>query len=478
MSTGKADPKKKSFVIATIASQATLRAVKKLFGEVEQVDVRSTTFNLLSSPLSPPRMLHALLLETPDSSDYTFQTDLRTIRKGLPTLPIIVITPSPDYSSAVLLIREGVRDYCAFPLDARKLFDSISELHTAWKQEEHQKQFISIQQSTYDFSQIVGNSPQLQAILKIVQKVIRSDYLTTLILGETGTGKELLAKAIHYNSSNKEHPFVEIGCGAIPETLLESELFGHEKGAFTDAREKKIGLFELASKGTIFLDEIGDISPITQSKLLKVIEEKKMRRIGGFADIPVDARIIAATSRNLEELVRKGLFRQDLYYRLKILPLQLPPLRERENDILLLAEHFLNHFNTLHHKNVHGFTENAKQLLRRHRWQGNIRELRHSVERAVVLTDEEWINEKDFDLTFELYSDSYFASSPSAGNGGSSDNSTLTLTFTPEDAAIAQMEARLAQEVLKRVDGNKSQAAQVLGISRPRLDRILKKNNN
>jgi DNA-binding NtrC family response regulator len=478
MSTGKTDPEKQSFVIATIASQATLRAVKKLFGQVEQVDVRSTTLNSLSSPLSLPRMLDALLLETPDSSDYTFQTDLRTIRKGYPALPIIVLTPSPDYSSAVILIREGVRDYCAFPLDARRLFDSISELHTAWKQGEHQKQFISIQQSTYDFSQIVGNSPQLQAILKIVQKVIRSDYLTTLILGETGTGKELLAKAIHYNSSNREHPFVEIGCSAIPETLLESELFGYEKGAFTDAREKKIGLFELASQGTIFLDEIGDISPITQSKLLKVIEGKKMRRIGGFADIPVEARIIAATSRNLEELVRKGLFRQDLYYRLKILPLQLPPLRERENDILLLAEHFLNHFNTLHHKNVFGFTESARQVLRRHRWEGNVRELRHCIERAIVLTDDEWINEKDFDLTFELYNDAYFTTSAPAEKNSSTGDSSLTLTFTPENATISQMEFRLTQEVLKHANGNKSQAAQILGISRPRLDRILKKNDS
>lgn len=458
-----------------VASQTTMRAVKKIFAGIEDVDVRSVTLKALASPLSISTRLHVLLLETPDSSDYVFQTGLRAIRKEHPVFPVVVLTPSPDYSSAVDLIREGVRDYCAFPLDARKLFNSISELHTAWKQLEDQKYFISLQQSTYDFSQIVGNSPQVQTILKIVQKVIRSDYLTTLILGETGTGKELLAKAIHYNSSNREHPFVEIGCSAIPETLLESEFFGYEKGAFTDAREKKIGLFELASKGTIFLDEIGDITPLTQSKLLKVIEEKKMRRIGGFVDIPVEARIIAATSRNLEELVRKGLFRQDLYYRLRILPLHLPPLRERENDILLLAEHFLTQFNILHHKNVRGFTESAKQILRRHRWDGNIRELRHSVERAIVLTDEEWIDEKDFDLTFELYNDSYFASPAPAEKEQTSDGSSLKLTFTPEDASISRMESRLAQEILKRVNGNKSQAAQILGISRPRLDRILKR---
>ncbi|MCX6136253.1 MAG: sigma-54 dependent transcriptional regulator [Ignavibacteriales bacterium] len=471
MSTGRNIPEKASFVIATIVPQSTVRAIKRLFAEAKDVTISPVTQRTLATVSTLPQVL---LFETRDTSDYIFRTGLGRIHKECPSLPIIVLTPSPEYSSAVSLMQEGVYDYFAFPLDTTKLYESVLKVQSSWVQQEHQKQFAAIQQNTYDFSQIVGNSPKLQETLKLMRKVISSEYLTTLILGETGTGKELLAKAIHYSSSNKEHPFVEIGCSAIPETLLESELFGYEKGAFTDAREKKPGLFELAGKGTLFLDEIGDISPVTQSKLLKVIEEKKMRRIGGFADIPVEARIVAATSRNLEELVRKGLFRQDLYYRLKILPLHLPPLREREDDILLLADHFLSHFNALYHKNVLGFTESARRILVRHRWEGNVRELRHSIERAVVLTDDNWITEKDFDLTFELYGNSYFADG-AAHDSQSPDDGLLKLNFPPDQASIEEMEFQLAQKMLKHTGGNKSQTADLLGISRPRLDRILKK---
>jgi transcriptional regulator with PAS, ATPase and Fis domain len=271
-------------------------------------------------------------------------------------------------------------------------------------------------------------------------------------------------KVIHYNSANKEHPFVEINCSAIPETLLEAELFGYEKGAFTDARDRKIGLFELAGKGTIFLDEIGDVNLFVQSKLLKVIEEKVMRRLGGVENIPVQARIIAATSKNLEELVHKGAFRQDLYFRLHILPLLLPPLRDRENDIPVLCEYFLSHFNAVHHKNITGITREAMHLLQKHQWKGNIRELKHAVERAVVLCDEELLDSTSFDL--QSLGHRSLAVPEERGE--------QAISIDLQKTTLAEMEQRFTLEVLRSVNGNKSRAASVLNISRPRLDRILK----
>jgi two-component system, NtrC family, response regulator AtoC len=462
-----------SFRIAVVGSQECLRSVSRLLSKVPNIEVRH--FSLKSIVVSDDdHAPHLLLLETEDGTNYVFHAELEEARLRFPTLPIIVLASQPDYASAVALVKKGVYQYCGFPSDQNGLFTAVTSVHETWIAQERQERFATQQQTQYDFSQIIGNSQKLQATLRMARKVILSEYMTTLILGETGTGKELLAKAIHYNSSNRQHPFVEIGCSAIPETLLESELFGYEKGAFTDARDRKIGLFEVAGKGTIFLDEIADISTLTQSKLLKVLEEKRMRRLGGFNDVPVEARIIAATSKNLTELVRKGQFRQDLYYRLKILPLHLPSLRERESDTLLLADHFLKHFNVLHRKNILGFSENAKHLLLRHQWEGNIRELKHSIERAIVLTDEDWIDERDFDLTFELYGKKYFSHAGEEGGEKPDVTSQITLSVSAGKATIAEIELLLTKEMLKRANGNKSQAAAMLGISRPRLDRLLK----
>ena len=299
--------------------------------------------------------------------------------------------------------------------------------------------------------------------------------MTVLITGETGTGKELFARAIHYNGKNRNSPFVDIACSALPETLLESELFGYERGAFTDAKERKIGLFELAGDGSIFLDEIGDISLATQSKLLKVIEDRSMRRVGGVRDVPVRARVIAATSVDLEAKMRTGEFRKDLYHRLKILPLELPPLRERKEDIPLLCRSFLDSFNREYNKKIRGLTPHALQILMEHDWEGNVRELKHSIERAFLLEESDWITEHDFDFESRKAAPvrrNVVINKPESLPPKEVD--TLMLLIPLDRASLTEVQRMLAQKVLEHIGSNKAKAAKILGISRPRLDRILR----
>jgi len=309
-------------------------------------------------------------------------------------------------------------------------------------------------------------------LVQLTQKAAHNNA-PVLIQGEEGTGKELIAKAIHYNSENRLQPFVEIGCSVIPENLLESELFGHEKGAFTDARQQKKGLFEVAGRGTIFLDEIGDISPAIQSKLIKVTEEKKMRRLGGVHDIPVYARIIAATSKDLEEMVESGTFRKDLYYRLNVLTIDLPPLRERRTDIPLLANHYMEQFAKLFNKTVEGFSDGAMSLLMQQSWEGNVRELKHAVERAVLLSESRWIEPSHFD-NFPRTDDAFPSGEAhhiQLDLGATS--GALHIDFSLENLNLTHVEKLVVREILRRFGGNKSRTARALNISRPRLDRIL-----
>jgi len=245
---------------------------------------------------------------------------------------------------------------------------------------------------THDYCNIIGKSEKIKTVFKVIDKIAQSKA-TVLIRGETGTGKELIASAIHQMSLRHEGPFIKLNCAAITETLLESELFGHEKGAFTDAKDTRKGRFELADGGTLFLDEIGDISPSLQVKLLRVLQEKEFERVGGAKSIKVDVRLIAATNRNLEEMVKKGEFREDLFYRLNVIPINLPPLRERGDDVLLLVEHFLKKFNDLHKKNL-VITDKAKQILKEYPYPGNIRELENTMERIVLLSDGNVVDEE------------------------------------------------------------------------------------
>lgn len=305
---------------------------------------------------------------------------------------------------------------------------------------------------------IPGEHQAIRRLNAMVDLLAQSPSTTILIQGESGTGKELLARAIHLKSLRKDKPFLEINCAGLSETLLESELFGHEKGAFTDAKALKRGLLEVADGGTVLLDEVGDLPLSVQPKLLRVLESKTFRRVGGTRDIAVDVRIIAATNKDLAKLVEKGSFREDLYYRLKVMPLQAPPLRERGKDILLLADLFVKEFNTLLKKRIKGYSQEAQSLLLAYPWPGNVRELRNVTERAMILCQGDWI------LPAHL---------PAELQGLTPSEEALTLREGP--LTLEELEKKHIQEVLASVGGNRSQAAKVLGISRSTLQEKIKK---
>jgi two-component system response regulator HydG len=306
---------------------------------------------------------------------------------------------------------------------------------------------------TAEFSGMVGKDPRMQLIYKLIEDVAPTDA-TVLIQGESGTGKELVARAIHQHSPRREKPFVVINCSAYPSTLLESELFGHEKGAFTGASRRRAGRFEQAHGGTVFLDEIGEISQTAQIKLLRVLQSQKFERIGGEQTLSVDVRILAATNKNLLEQVKAGQFREDLFYRLNVIPIQLPPLRDRQNDIPLLARHFLRTFAERQKKDIREFSSEAMRIILSYRWTGNVRELENTIEHAVVLSKGKTVEAVDLPL---------LVTGPAAQ------------ASTVPSKTITDNEARLLKEVLEECNWNKTEAAQRLGISRSTLYEKIKK---
>jgi Nif-specific regulatory protein len=286
----------------------------------------------------------------------------------------------------------------------------------------------------------------MQDVYALIAQVAKSDT-TVLIRGESGTGKELVAHAIHYNSSRAERPFIKVNCAALPETVIESELFGHEKGAFTGAVSQRKGRFELAHSGTLFLDEIGDLTPSTQIKLLRVLQEKEFERVGGTATIKSDVRILAATNRDLEQLIESGIFRQDLYYRLNVFPIHLPPLRSRKTDTLLLADYFVEKYSRMNHKNIRRISNPAIDMMMDYHWPGNVRELENCLERAVLMSGDDVIHGHHLPPTLQT-----------AEESGTTPKSTLTGT-------IESVEREMIQEALKSARGNMAKAARALGIS-------------
>jgi DNA-binding NtrC family response regulator len=313
------------------------------------------------------------------------------------------------------------------------------------------------QRQQFSFDQIIGESPATHDLKEALVKVIEADPATVLISGETGTGKELVAKAIHYNSGRREKPFLVVDCAAIPATLLESELFGYEPGAFTDAKSSKKGLLEMAEGGSVFLDEIGEMALALQSKLLRVLEEKRFRRLGGTKDISVNVRFMAATNKPLEQLIKGGAFRQDLYFRLCVFPVTLIALRNRREDILPLVRHFIAHFNAEFHKRITGLSALANERLLAYDWPGNVRELRNVIERAVILEQGELLSVESLRLTL----------SPPLSDQG--------LQLPPEGLSLKELEDSLVKQALKRAKGNQTEAARLLGVSRFALRTRLKR---
>jgi DNA-binding NtrC family response regulator len=384
---------------------------------------------------------------------------LRRMRKDNPDVPVVVMTAYGEVDKAVEAMKLGAYDFVSKPFMIEKMKVTIEHALTT---SQLRTQVRSLQRGAEDWtSHFVGKSPAMQDVFRVVKKIGQSKATTVLITGESGTGKELVSRAIH-DSSNCEGPFVEINCGALPETLLESELFGHEKGAFTDAKSRKRGLVEIAENGTLFLDEIGEMGLTLQTRLLRLIENKTFRRVGGVEDLDVRCRIVAATNRNLEKAIEQSAFRKDLYYRLKVIPIDLPPLRERLADVPLIANYFIDHYNKELNKRVGRLSPQMVSVLQGYSWPGNVRELKNDIERAMLLeADIEILPEH---LPVELVSPNTQVVRQRA--------SFLDDSFKPTSLRV--MEYFFITKTLEATNGNKSQAAKLLGISRQTLREKLK----
>jgi two-component system response regulator HydG len=370
---------------------------------------------------------------------------LAKLREQDPTLPVIVTTAFGEVDTAVEAMRKGAADFITKPIDFDVLVVSIEralEERALRSEAENLKRQIN-ERSGESLQGLTGTSPVMQKVYRVARQVAGS-RATVLITGESGTGKGELARAIHALSPRAKEPFVSLHCAAIPETLLEAELFGHEKGAFTGADKRRVGRFEQASGGTLFLDEVGEIPPLMQVKLLKVIQEKTIERIGSGQSVPVDVRLLAATNKDLGKEVREGRFREDLYYRLNVVHLEMPPLRLRSGDVLVLAQHFLDRFARENHKNVEGFTDDARTKILAHRWPGNVRELENALERAVVMCEGTKIQAED--LPFD-------AAQPVLG------------PVRIPGSTMAEIERHAILATLEATQGSTARAAELLDIS-------------
>ncbi len=386
------------------------------------------------------------------------------VRKDYPSLPVVVMTAFGSMQTAFEAIHEGAFDYISKPMNIEELKKTVSRALAARRVQAQAGGSGEPREEDEQPEAVVGRSPAMVEVYKIVARVAPTKS-TVLILGESGTGKEMIARAIHLHSPWAQHPFVAVDCGALTETLLESELFGHVRGAFTGAVSEKKGVFEEADGGTCFLDEIGDISLNMQAKLLRVLQEHEVRRVGGKEWIKVDVRVIAATNRNLIEQVKKGNFRRDLYYRLKVIAICLPPLRERKEDISTLVHHFLKGYSQASGKPITGISDDVMQLLCAYSWPGNIRELENAIEHAVVLSRQPVLTPED--LPAEVRD--------GATSKSSSDALQSEQPLFPDTPSLEEVKKRYVLYILNRTQGNISQAAKILDIDRRSLYRMLER---
>jgi two-component system, NtrC family, response regulator AtoC len=377
---------------------------------------------------------------------------LKQIKEADPDTLVILLTAYSTVNTAVEAMKHGAYHYATKPFDLDEIAILVAKALETTLLRREVRALRASQAQPYSIDRIVGQSKALADMKTLLQKVAASRASTVLLTGESGTGKDLAAKVLHYASDRATRPFMNITCSALPETILESELFGHERGAFTDARQQKRGLLETADGGTVFLDEIGEMAPALQAKLLRFLEEKTFKRVGGVADIRVDVRVVAATNRNLEDEVKRGRFREDLYYRLNVLPIVLPPLRNRIEDIPALAKYFVTVYNSEFRKRVRGITDGAIKLLQAYGWPGNIRELRNAVERAMLLVEGDELTAEQFPL----------AASAAA-------NLTERVALPATGVNLEQLERSLVVQALERSGWNQTRAAALLGLNRDQI---------
>jgi two-component system response regulator AtoC len=381
---------------------------------------------------------------------------LKRVREMDPDALVIMLTAHQQVSLIVEAMKGGAFDYAAKPFDLEDIALRVSRALETTRLRRELRTLRDTLSRPYGPASIIGESEPMQRVKALVRKIATSPGSTVLITGESGTGKDLVAKVIHYTSGRAARPFLNITCSALPEALLESELFGHERGAFTDARQQKRGLLEQADQGTVFLDEIGEMAPTLQAKLLRFLEEKTFRRVGGNVDIQVDVRVVAATNRNLEEHVRDGRFREDLYYRLNVLRVEVPPLRARGDDIALIAQYFVDTFQKEFKRSVTSLSPAAQTALKAYGWPGNVRELRNLVERAVLLAEDSILQPSDFETLHAAH-----AAAAVGSNGG--------INLPAGGVQLEDVERHLVIQALDRVGGNQTRAAALLGLHRDQI---------
>jgi two-component system response regulator AtoC len=383
----------------------------------------------------------------PDGDGLTL---LRQIKELAPDTLVILMTAFSTVANAVAAMKHGAYHYLNKPFNLDDVAAVVEKALETSRLRREVRLLRGSRSREYGFDAIIGASPAMLAAKSLLERIAASPASTVLLTGDTGTGKDLAAKAIHYKSERASKPFLNITCSALPEQLLESELFGHERGAFTDARQQKRGLLETADGGTVFLDEIGEMTPGLQAKLLRFLEERTFKRVGGLNDIRVDVRVIAATNRDLEDEVQTGKFREDLFYRLQVMPVRLPPLRERVGDIRLLVAHFIDRYNREFRKHVRGLQPAAQLLLDQYGWPGNVRELRNAIERAMLLADSGLLGVEDFATL-------------------SRSTTATSFRLPPEGVDFETVERQLLVQALERAGGNQTHAGYLLGINRDQV---------
>ncbi len=387
---------------------------------------------------------------------------LRKIKVIDENLPVIMLSAQGSIEVAVESLRHGAYDYFPKPIDQQRLEPAIKNAIKSYDLTKEIQNLRDNVKKEYSFDNIISADGKMQNVFKLVTKVLNND-ITVLIYGESGTGKELIARAIHYNGKRKDKPFIVVNCASIPRELLESELFGHEKGSFTGAHQRKLGKFELANEGTIFLDEIGELEMLLQAKLLRVIQQKEFERVGGTELIKTDVRIISATNRDLKNAVENREFREDLYYRLNSFPIVIPPLRQRRGDILVLAQHFLDTLSKKLSKEIKGFSKKALKLLYDYNWPGNIREMENTIERCIIISDNNVIDVEDLP--------------PHIKTANGSNNVELNGALFSDDTIIPfeKLKEEAIKHALKITKGNIVEAAKKLQLGRATIYRLMEK---